>query len=132
MSRRVTLVLQVLVVRKPSERLLLTRVIPYRRPRLYISLAVDHRHAGVHTMNLLADLLYKFIVMGGTRYLNDEYVFKEMHLHLDWSMRIASGGICTGNAFSNVCERDGRNVPIPPSDDSLEPNGVIGEELFGE
>jgi len=33
--------------------------------------------------------------------------------------------------FTNVCDLDGRS-PVPVSDDSLEPNGVIGDELFGD
>jgi hypothetical protein len=34
-------------------------------------------------MDLFADLLDEFIIMGSPRYLDDEYVFMEMHLHLN-------------------------------------------------
>ena len=33
--------------------------------------------------------------------------------------------------LSNICDLDCRS-PDPVSDDSLEPNGVIGDELFGD
>lgn len=35
-----------------------------------------------------------------------------------------------GNRPSNICDREGLRAD-PPNEDSLEPNGVIGEE-FGE
>jgi hypothetical protein len=34
-------------------------------------------------MDLFADLLNEFVVMGSPWYLDDEYIFVEMHLHFD-------------------------------------------------